>query len=94
MITICMDFNAISPLDPEARGVFLRQLSAEFSNEGSRTYEFGTRSKQGIQKARDQVTVVVRASRDEVIFSSGVNCDEHQRLQTPYFRPKIQPWQS
>lgn len=94
MVTICLDFNATSPLDPEAREVFLRQLSAEFSNEGSRSHEFGTRSKQGLQKAQDQVTAVVGASRDEVIFSSGVDCDEYQRLQTPYFRLKVQPWQS
>ena len=71
MATIYLDCNATTPLDPEVREVFLRQLSAEFGNEGSRTHEFGARSKQAVQKARDQVAAVVAAKRDEVIFTSG-----------------------
>ena len=38
---------------------------------GAGTHEFGTRSKQAVQKARDQVAAVVAANRDEVIFTSG-----------------------
>jgi len=71
MAAIYLDCNATSPLDPEVREVFLRQLSTEFGNEGSRTHEFGTRSKQAVQKARDQVAAVVGANRDELTFTSG-----------------------
>jgi len=71
MAAIYLDCNATSPLDPELREVFLRQLSTEFGNEGSRTHEFGTRSKQAVQKARDQVAAVVGANRDELTFTSG-----------------------
>lgn len=71
MAAIYLDCNATTPLDPEVREVFLRQLTAEFGNEGSRTHEFGTRSKQAVQKARDQVAAVVAANRDEVVFTSG-----------------------
>ena len=37
----------------------------------SRTHEFGTRAKQAVQKARDQVAAVVKCQREEVIFTSG-----------------------
>lgn len=71
MGTIYLDCNATTPLDPEVREVMLRYLTEDFGNEGSRTHEYGARAKQGVQKARDQVTAVVSAKRDEVIFTSG-----------------------
>lgn len=66
-----LDCNATTPLEPEVRGVLMHYLTEEFGNEGSRTHEFGTRAKQAVQKARDQVAAVVDAKRDEVIFTSG-----------------------
>jgi len=71
MPPIYLDCNATTPLDPEVREVFLRFLTPEFGNEGSRTHELGARSKQAVQRARDQVAAVVSAKRDEVIFTSG-----------------------
>lgn len=94
MATIYLDCNDTNPLDPDLREGFLWQLCAEFGNEGSRSHEFGTRSKQGVQQTRAQATAVVGANRDEVIFNSGVDWDEHQCLQTSYFGLKVQPWPS
>lgn len=51
--------------------MLFRYLTEEFGNEGSRTHEYGSRAKQAVQKARDQVAAVVGAKRDEVIFTSG-----------------------
>ena len=68
---IYLDCNATTPLDPEVREVLFRYLTDEFGNEGSRTHEYGSRAKQAVQKARDQVAAVVGAKRDEVIFTSG-----------------------
>lgn len=68
---IYLDCNATTPLDPEVREVFFNFLKIELGNEGSRTHEFGTRAKQAVQKARDQVASVASAKRDEVIFTSG-----------------------
>ena len=53
------------------REAMLHYLTEEFGNEGSRTHEFGTRAKQAVQRARDQVAAVVEAKRDEVVFTSG-----------------------
>jgi cysteine desulfurase len=71
MAPIYLDCNATTPLDPEVREIFVSFLTDTYGNEGSRTHEFGARSKQAVQKARDQVAAVVSAKRDEVIFTSG-----------------------
>ena len=71
MPPVYLDCNATTHLDPEVRAVLLHYFGDEYCNEGSRTHEFGTRAKQAVQKARDQVAAVVAAKRDEVIFTSG-----------------------
>lgn len=71
MAPIYLDCNATTPLDLEVREIFFSFLTDAFGNEGSRTHEFGARSKQAVQKARDQISAVVSAKRDEVIFTSG-----------------------
>ncbi len=71
MSPVYLDCNATTPLDPAVRDVLFHFLTEEYGNEGSRTHEYGSRAKQAVQKARDQVAAVVRAKRDEVIFTSG-----------------------
>ncbi len=66
-----LDCNATTPIDPEVEQEFLRYIREEFGNAGSRTHEFGTRAKQAVQRARDQVAVVVKCQREEAIFTSG-----------------------
>ena len=70
-MSVYLDCNATTPLEPAVRRVLLRFLDEDFGNEGSRTHEFGARAKQAVQRARDQVAAVVGAARDEVIFTSG-----------------------
>ncbi len=71
MSAVYLDCNATTPLDPEVQKVLFHYLVEEFGNEGSRTHEYGSKAKQAVQKARDQVGAVVGAKRDEVIFTSG-----------------------
>ena len=66
-----LDCNATTPLDPEVQEVLWYYFTAEYGNAGSRTHEYGTRAKQAVQKARDQIADVVSAKRDEIIFTSG-----------------------
>lgn len=68
---VYLDCNATTPIDPEVSEEFLRYVRDEFGNAGSRTHEFGTRAKQAVQKARDQVAAVVKCQREEVVFTSG-----------------------
>jgi cysteine desulfurase len=71
MKSIYLDCNATTPLEPEVRDVLWHYLTEDYGNEGSRTHEYGTRAKQAVQKARDQIAAVVAARREEVVFTSG-----------------------
>jgi cysteine desulfurase len=70
MKSIYLDCNATTPLEPEVRDVLWHYLTEDHGNEGSR-HEYGTRAKQAVQKARDQIAVVLAARREEVLFTSG-----------------------
>lgn len=70
-MTVYLDCNATTPIEPQVGAEVVRYLSEEFGNAGSRTHDYGARAKQAVQRARDQVAAVVRAKRDEVIFTSG-----------------------
>jgi cysteine desulfurase len=66
-----LDCNATTPLEGSVLETLLHYLTVDYGNEGSRTHEYGSRAKQAVQKARDQVGAVVAAKRDEVLFTSG-----------------------
>jgi cysteine desulfurase len=70
-LPVYLDCNATTPVDPEVQEEFIRYIQDEFGNAGSRTHEYGARAKQAVQKARDQVASVVKAQRENVIFTSG-----------------------
>jgi len=66
-----LDCNATTPLDPRVREIMLQYFDVEYGNAGSRTHEYGSRAKQAVQKAREQVAALVRCESDEVVFTSG-----------------------
>ena len=68
---IYLDHAATTPIDTRVRDVVLRFMTEEFGNAGSRTHEYGARAQQAVHHARDQVAAVVKAKRDEVVFTSG-----------------------
>lgn len=71
MNPVYLDCNATTPVDPDVLQILQHYLAEEFGNDGSRTHEYGNRAKKAVQLARDQVSAVVNARRDEVIFTSG-----------------------
>ena len=68
---IYLDCNATAPIEPVVRDVVVRWMTDEMGNAGSRTHEYGLRAKRAVQIAREQVSAVVNAFPDEVIFTSG-----------------------
>jgi cysteine desulfurase len=70
-MTAYLDCNATTPVEPEVASAVLEFMVNEYGNAGSRTHEYGTRAKQAVQNARDQIARVVSARREEVIFTSG-----------------------
>ena len=71
MKPVYLDCNATTPIATEVFEEMKPFFLEEFGNEGSRTHEFGTRAKKAIQKAREQVSSVLNAKPEEVIFTSG-----------------------
>src|SRR4051812_45277570 len=70
-MTVYLDCNATTPIDPEVRSVVLRFLDEEFGNAGSRTHDYGTRAKQAVQEAREAVAATIGAQREDIVFTSG-----------------------
>ena len=70
-MSVYLDCNATTPVEPEVAQVVSEWLLHEMGNAGSRTHEFGQRAKQAVERAREQVAKVVDAQSDEVIFTSG-----------------------
>jgi len=69
MITY-LDCNASSPIEPEVLDLVVHWL-ARPGNAASRTHEYGVEAQRAVQAARDQVAAVVKAERNEVVFTSG-----------------------
>ena len=70
-MSVYLDCNATTPVEPAVREAVLHWMSEEFGNAGSRTHEFGQRAKAAVQRARAQVAAVVASEEDEVVFTSG-----------------------
>jgi cysteine desulfurase len=69
-MTLYLDNNATTPVDPRVQEEIVRYFAVEYGNAGS-PHEFGERAKEAVHAARDQVGEVVAARRHEVIFTSG-----------------------
>jgi len=80
MISVYLDCNATTPLEPRVRDEMWKYFTDDYGNEGSRTHEYGAKAKQAVQQARDQVASVVECSREEVIFTSGATESNNMAL--------------
>ena len=70
-VPVYLDCNATTPLDPAVSTVLMHWICDTVGNAGSRTHEYGLCASRAIQCARKQVAAVVKASPDEVLFTSG-----------------------
>jgi cysteine desulfurase len=67
---IYLDHNATTPLRSEVLDAMLPYLKKYFGNPSS-VHGTGRRAKQGIEKAREQVAMLINAQPAEIIFTSG-----------------------
>lgn len=65
------DFAATTPVDERVAQVVVHFMREEFGNSGSRTHAYGVSARNAVEAARRAVAEVVRATEDEVIFTSG-----------------------
>lgn len=69
-MTLYLDANATTPLDPRVAQEMMRSFQEEVGNAGS-PHVFGERAKRRVHHARDQITSCLNARRHELIFTSG-----------------------
>lgn len=71
-MSIYLDCNATTPVEPEVSEAIRFYTDQEFGNAGSRTHDYGTVAKQAVQKARQQLTMLIpEVDASDVIFTSG-----------------------
>ena len=70
-MSIYLDCNATTPIEPEVVKIMSQFLITDFGNEGSHTHVYGALAKKAVQEARDSIVDLVNASRNEIIFTSG-----------------------
>ena len=68
--TIYLDYNATTPVAPEAAEEMYPYIQAHFGNPSS-GYAIGRHNKEAIEKARFQVANLIGALPGEIIFTSG-----------------------
>jgi cysteine desulfurase len=66
---IYLDYNATTPLDPEVRDFFVKELDL-YAN-GSSMHEDGRVVARRIRDARAEVAALIGAKPDEIYFTSG-----------------------
>lgn len=67
---IYLDYNATTPIDPDVAQVMNPYLQEHFGNPSS-THQYGRSSMEAVEKARQQVSELISARREEIIFNSG-----------------------
>ncbi len=70
-MTVYLDCNATTPVEPAVADVVMHFLQHEYGNAGSRTHARGAAAKRAVETARKQVGELVGATPDEVVFTSG-----------------------
>lgn len=69
-MTLYLDCNATTPMDPRVQAEVVRCFSEEIGNAGS-PHEFGRCAKALVHSARDRIAQVVAARRHDIVFTSG-----------------------
>ncbi len=65
---IYLDYNATTPVAPEAAAAIRHWLEAEFGNPSS-SHAYGQRAHAAVDRARTEVAALIRARAEEIVFT-------------------------
>lgn len=71
LVVTYLDAAATTRVDPRVAEVVLHWMTEDFGNAGSRTHEYGSRAKRGVQQSRQYLASTFGAEPDELVFTSG-----------------------
>jgi cysteine desulfurase len=67
---VYLDYNATTPLAPEALQAMMPYLTEEYGNASS-IHSAGQRARAGVEQAREQVAALIVAREREIVFTGG-----------------------
>jgi cysteine desulfurase len=67
---IYLDYNGTTPHDPEVIAAMRPYLEDEFGNPSS-SHHFGSKPRQAVLSAREQIALLINCRPQEIIFTSG-----------------------
>jgi cysteine sulfinate desulfinase/cysteine desulfurase-like protein len=67
---IYLDYNATTPVDPQALDAMLPYLRDRFGNPSS-SHAYGRAAHEAVERAREQVAGLLGARPDEIVFTGG-----------------------
>ena len=70
MNEIYLDYNATTPIDPQVAEAMLPYVHGLFGNPSS-GHAFGLAARQGVDRAREQVSSLLGCPADDLVFTSG-----------------------
>ncbi len=70
MKKVYLDYNATTPIDPRVLEEMMPYLTEYYGNPSS-IHFFGRKGKEALDKAREQVSLLISANPKEIIFTSG-----------------------
>ncbi|OYU75189.1 MAG: hypothetical protein CFE32_15215 [Alphaproteobacteria bacterium PA3] len=70
-MTIYLDYQASTPIDPRVKAVTMEALERDFANPSSESHSEGWQARKRVEQSRQKIAKAIGCEADEIIFTSG-----------------------
>lgn len=70
-MTIYLDYQASTPIDPRVKAVTIEALERDFANPSSESHSDGWQARTRVEQSRETIANAIGCDADELIFTSG-----------------------